>query len=175
MIAVLKTGEFGLPWPGHTKTPYPIAIFSASREVLIGAAAYGFDDKDPYDWTKAKQSPSMLMIDDNLKAYRDDQIFSGTGRNDPDRLALVVGNPGRAQELPHQMFVFWNSAHPIRAFVSKGSTDQPRNVNWSHDGSRLAFTASERVFVWSPHLNDGKEPPVPVAGEDGNKAGKEDF
>jgi hypothetical protein len=56
---------------------------------------------------------------------------------------------------PRALLVFWNSAQPISAFVSKGLEDAPVNVTWSAKGELLAFSAGDSLCIWQPTEEPG--------------------
>ena len=57
---------------------------------------------------------------------------------------------------PRHLLVYFNSAIPIRAFVSKGMEDAPANITWSRKGDYLAFTSGNTVYVWQPTREPGE-------------------
>ena len=179
VVATLDTRESG-------NRIEPVAIFSATRQVLANGRdrtgdsarlwAFNFDGTVAGEISRDRKLQRWGVYDD-CAAFRRDSIYSGTERFDWDRYALTVTPMNFANVLdpkydhePFQLYVYWNSARPIRAFVSHGREDAAHNVTWSRDGGKLAFTADDRLFIWTP-ANDGKE----AGPEPTDAAPREDF
>jgi hypothetical protein len=173
VIATLTTGDLDI------RTARPIAIFSPTRQVLAvartktgghqGIYAFGFDDKPPRELGAGKGLPNFLVDGDNSVWPDYISRLSGTERHDCDHMTVVADPLNFANVLdpkyenePHQLFVFWNSATPIRAFASDSRTNRPTNVTWSHDGKKLAFISGTNVYIWEPQA-EGTEFQMPKA------------
>lgn len=157
------------------------AAMSASREALIfswkdgvpGIWAVPFDGGKPKNWGLELGIKLWVDDQDNHVAYGSMDRYSNNDVTDYDRLAKVVLDRDwkhvedpRYETNPWMLMVFYNSAKPIRVFVSNGRAERPENLSWSPDGRRLAFTAGQRVLAWEPTKEPGEAPKPDEAGQE---------
>jgi len=171
----LKVNDEGIPLK-HSRS----AVMSASREVLLfswkdgqpGIWALPFDGSKPKNWSlefgiKHWQEDLLLQAD-----FGQMDRMGGNDVTDYDRTGVVVMDRDwkhvqdpRYETNPWMLMAFFNSARPIRIYVSKeGRADRPENLAWRPDGMRLAFTGGARLMVWEPTKEPGEAPAPADAG-----------
>ncbi len=158
---------------GSLKWPHwgNVAVMAPSRQVLIidtHPGSRGHPNKNHGIWAVPFDGGAVKAAGRGLpKTWNGGTIAFGGGwaarSATADRLAMVPRPEVRGVMAPdpRQLLVFWNSARPIRAWISKGMADEPKNVTWSRKGKLLAFTSGKMLYVWQPTEKPG-EPKLPV-------------
>jgi len=166
---VLLDLETGKLVPGFKMEPvrWPradrVAVMGPSREVLVipetfknpkrGIWAISFDGGRK-NWAPEKGLPETWAASEMVMLERDPYRRALVGWN---RAAMTTRPEGFVRAPgPRYLFVFWNSAKPICAWVSQGQEDEPKDLTWSRAGNLLAFTAGDVLCVWQPTAEPGE-------------------